>query len=66
VGLAGFFILVRERWLWMSMIPAVLLVLHVVRTMKTTDPRLLDPELKKVAMTAFIISLLMFSIALAV
>lgn len=33
---------------------------HVVFVMKTTQPEKLDPELKKVALTAFVVSLFMF------
>jgi len=41
------------------MIMYIPLIIHMVRVKKTTDLRLLDPELKKVALTTFILSILM-------
>lgn len=49
--------------LFLSLIPAALLLLHVYRVMKITHPKDFDPELKKVAFSTFAISLL-FTIGL--
>lgn len=66
IGFVVFLTLTGEKLIWISMIPAVLLVFHLIRAFSITEPRQLDPELKKVALTAFLISFLMFSLALTV
>jgi 1,4-dihydroxy-2-naphthoate octaprenyltransferase len=43
-----------------GLIPAVLLILHVRKVMRTTNPKDFDPELKKVALSTFGIAVLSF------
>ena len=45
--------------LWYVLI-ALIQLKHLVFVMKTTKPELLDPELKKISLTAFVVALFMF------
>lgn len=54
-----------NKWMLISLIPEVLLVGHLRKVMRTTDERGFDPELKKVALSAFAISIL-FMVAVLV
>jgi 1,4-dihydroxy-2-naphthoate octaprenyltransferase len=45
--------------LYLSALPAVFLILHLYKVMRTQNPREFDPELKKVALSTFAISLLL-------
>lgn len=54
-----FFVLIEKNYfLFIGGIPFIFLVIHLKKVWKTTNPALLDPELKKVALSTFIISLL--------
>lgn len=46
--------------LYLSMIPGLYLIYHLRLIMQVTDPKKFDPELKKVALTTFAMSILFF------
>jgi 1,4-dihydroxy-2-naphthoate octaprenyltransferase len=53
------FIVVNEWWLSLiSLLPYIVLIKHLVKVWKTDVPQNLDPELKKVALSTFMISIL--------
>ncbi|HLV41371.1 MAG TPA: 1,4-dihydroxy-2-naphthoate octaprenyltransferase [Brumimicrobium sp.] len=54
-----FFIIVNEWW-WglISLLPYFILIKHLIKVWKTVVPQTLDPELKKVALSTFAISIL--------
>lgn len=54
-----------NKWLLISLVPAVLLIGHLRKVMRTTDERGFDPELKVVALCTFAITVL-FAVAIAV
>jgi len=43
-------------------IPNVLFIVHLVKTLKVTDEKNYDPELKKIALTTFLLSLILMTI----
>jgi 1,4-dihydroxy-2-naphthoate polyprenyltransferase len=47
-------------WQWLFVIPFIILVKHLFFVKKTKENRELDPELKKVALSTFLISILTF------
>lgn len=49
-----------ESFVYLSMITYVPLVLHIIKVIKNKDPKELDPELKKVALSCFAFSLIYF------
>lgn len=58
-----FFVVYNSHFIaLMAVLPFVFLFMHVVKVWKTTDPKTLDPELKKVALSTFFIAVL-FSIS---
>jgi 1,4-dihydroxy-2-naphthoate octaprenyltransferase len=48
----------RLYWSLFSTIPFILLFIHLVKVTRTDDAKALDPELKKVALSTFLISIL--------
>lgn len=53
------FILLNEWWLSLiALLPYIILAKHLSKVWKTTIPQTLDPELKKVALSTFAISIL--------
>lgn len=52
--------------LYLCTIPAIFLILHLRKTAKTKEPQEFDPELKKVAITTFFISILFFAFSFTV
>jgi len=53
------FLLITQHWLGLiSCLPFVLLVKHIAFVLKNDEPRAFDPELKKVALSTFFISVL--------
>lgn len=52
----------HEPLLFFVMLPGVILLIHLRKVMKTTDPKKYDPELKKVALSTFAISVLLFGL----
>lgn len=53
------FIIVNEWWLSLiALLPYIILIKHLVKVWKTDIPKTLDPELKKVALSTFAISIL--------
>lgn len=47
-----------NKWALLSLLPVIVLVGHLRKVMRTTDERGFDPELKKVALSTFAISVL--------
>jgi len=60
VSLALFLNSFKIPQLFLCMSPAILLLFHLRKVMRTTQPKDFDPELKKVALTTFAISLFIF------
>ncbi len=53
------FIIVNEWWLSLiALLPYIVLIKHLLKVWKTDIPQTLDPELKKVALSTFAISIL--------
>ncbi|RYM32382.1 1,4-dihydroxy-2-naphthoate octaprenyltransferase [Brumimicrobium glaciale] len=53
------FILVNQWWLSLiALLPYIILIKHLTKVWKTNIPQTLDPELKKVALSTFAISIL--------
>jgi len=60
-GILLFFFLQESlSFYWLSLIGLIPLLMHLVIVIKNKDPKSLDPELKKVAITTFAISILIF------
>jgi 1,4-dihydroxy-2-naphthoate octaprenyltransferase len=43
---------------YIGLIPGIILLIHIQKVIKTTDPKEFDPELKKVALSTFGIAVL--------
>jgi 1,4-dihydroxy-2-naphthoate polyprenyltransferase len=54
----GLMVIQNRPLLWLSVMPFLVLAIHLKRVFSTGEPRSFDPELKKVALTGFLISLL--------
>lgn len=50
----------NQPLLFIALLPAIILIVHLRKVMQTTDPKNFDPELKKVALSAFAISVVFF------
>lgn len=50
----------NQPLLFIALLPAIILIVHLRKVMQTTDPKNYDPELKKVALSAFAISVVFF------
>ncbi len=62
LGCIGQFInLVERPILFLTMLPGLFLIYHLRTVMRTTDPKDFDPELKKVALSTFALSVLLFA-----
>ena len=55
--LAVFIDSLHHTFLYLALLPSIVLFLHLKKVMKTQEPKEYDPELKKVALTTFILSL---------
>ena len=65
IGFYVYFLTVSaNKWLYLSLLPTVVLGLHVQKVMKTTHAKDFDPELKKVALSTFGIALIFFLVSL--
>lgn len=60
-SLGIFITLLNEPILYLGMLPAIILLLHVRKVMQTTEAKKFDPELKVVALTTFALSIFMFA-----
>jgi 1,4-dihydroxy-2-naphthoate octaprenyltransferase len=60
-SIAQFINLLHQPIIFLSLLPGLLLIVHLRKVMKTTDPKDFDPELKKVALSTFGITLALFS-----
>ncbi|MCH2225551.1 MAG: 1,4-dihydroxy-2-naphthoate octaprenyltransferase [Crocinitomicaceae bacterium] len=58
--LAGFMIPFKNPILFIALIPCTLLIVHLRKVMMIKEPKNFDPELKKVALTTFLISIVLF------
>lgn len=58
--IAQFVAITGKPLLFLSLLPAILLVFHLRKVMRTTETKDFDPELKKVALATFGISVLLF------
>jgi 1,4-dihydroxy-2-naphthoate octaprenyltransferase len=62
LGSIGQFInLVEKPILYFALLPGALLLFHLRTVMRTTDPKDFDPELKKVALSTFALSIFLFA-----
>lgn len=62
LGCIGKFIqLVGSPILFVAMLPGIFLIYHLRTVMQTTDPKDFDPELKKVALSTFALSVFLFA-----
>ena len=50
------------KWIYLSLVAFIPLLIHLRKIALYTDPKVLDPELKKVALSTFALSLLFFLI----
>lgn len=67
LSLVGFYGIVGfSKWIYLSTIFAVVLIKHLNFVAKNKNPKILDPELKKVALSTFGIAVLFFVIQLFV
>ncbi|MDG1330688.1 MAG: 1,4-dihydroxy-2-naphthoate octaprenyltransferase [Crocinitomicaceae bacterium] len=60
-SLGVFVSLFKQPILFIGMLPAVMLLIHLRKVMATTDTKKFDPELKVVALSTFAISIFMFA-----
>lgn len=60
-SLGTFLIQFRNPVLFVVMIPAILLFIHLRKVMQVQNPKEFDPELKKVALSTFFFSVLLFA-----
>jgi len=56
----------KEEWFFLSLIPFVLILFHLRKVMQTREEKEFDPELKKVALSTFAISLLFMTAVLII
>lgn len=61
LSLSVFIFRMNSPLLYVSMAPGIYLLYHLRVVMKTTDPKDFDPELKKVALSTFGVSALLFA-----
>jgi len=54
----------KEPILFLALLPGVYLLFHIRKVMQTSNPKNFDPELKKVALSTFAISILFFVISI--
>ena len=47
-------------WRWLTLVPVVVHIVHLRKVFRTHDPALLDPELKKIALSTFVIAIILF------
>lgn len=53
-----FNLLIKEQLIWLNALALIPLILHLKKVSKTNTPKDFDPELKKVALTTFLFSIL--------
>lgn len=59
-AIAQFIVIVGNPLLFLALLPGLFLLYHLRMVMRVTDPKDFDPELKKVALSTFAISVLFF------
>lgn len=60
-SLGIFVTLFKEPLLFIGMLPAIMLLIHLRKVMQTTEAKNFDPELKVVALSTFALSVFMFA-----
>lgn len=60
ISLGAFIAQFDQPLLFIAMLPGLLLLLHLRTVMQTSQPQAFDPELKKVALSTFAISIVLF------
>lgn len=60
ISLGAFIAQFDQPLLFITMLPGLLLLLHLRTVMQTSQPQAFDPELKKVALSTFAISIVLF------
>lgn len=60
-GMVLFLILSQSKWpAWLTLVPFIPLLIHLLRVGRTSNPAAFDPELKKVALSTFALALIAF------
>ena len=60
-GILGFFFIQQTTaFYWLTLIGLITLLFHLAVVIQNKDPKRLDPELKKVALSTFVLSILIF------
>ena len=54
------FLIASYTFFWIPFIALIPLIMHLIRVIKISDPKQFDPELKKVALSTFFLSVLIF------
>ncbi|MDG1262837.1 MAG: 1,4-dihydroxy-2-naphthoate octaprenyltransferase [Flavobacteriales bacterium] len=54
----------KSPWMWLSMLPILLHIKHLAKVARTTEASDFDPELKVMALSTFVVSLLLFGTSL--
>lgn len=62
ISLTAFINLTGEKVLLFCLIPSIVLFAHLRKVMRVSDPADFDPELKKIALTTFAITVLLFGL----
>ena len=62
ISMASFLGKLGDARLFLALLPAGILVIHLRKVMQTTDVKEFDPELKKVALATFALSLFLFGV----
>jgi 1,4-dihydroxy-2-naphthoate octaprenyltransferase len=60
MSLAVFIFQLSNPYLFIALAPFMVLIVHLRKVMQTTNPKDFDPELKKVALSTFLIAILFF------
>lgn len=54
------FLIASYTFFWIPFIALIPLIMHLIKVIKISDPKQFDPELKKVALSTFLLSVLIF------
>ena len=54
------FLFAHTPLMWLALIPLIIHLVHIKKVLGNTDPQALDPELKKVAISTFLVALILF------
>lgn len=61
-AMLGIFLLLfaQSQFMWFALAPLIIHLAHIKKVLGNSDPQALDPELKKVAISTFLIALILF------